>query len=343
MKRIKNSVCSAILILSLLLIGFGEGFAKGRVTDIKPGMTQEQVIKLLGKPKMKNFTKENECWEYRKNQTSADGVYVKLIATITFEQGLVTELTTEEIEPNPDQVSSEVSRANAVTATASLLQEIVAATSSASSTRGGGGRSGRSMSEDRFNQYYANVKARTFDREKKEEIRMGATGNLFNCNQCARLVNTLTFDRDKMEVVEMLAGKIVDKENYRQLEECFTFDSDKKKVRNAVASAATPSHCAGSKGDRAMSEDHFNRYYDQVKGSSFDSDKLKMVQTGTIGNKFSCNQAARIIKLFSFDSDKLKAVALFAGHLIDKENHRQIEECFTFDSDKKRARAALGL
>lgn len=232
MNSMKQVARTTLLLITFLSVGLGVALAKGRLTDIKPGMTQEQVLKLLGKPKMKSFNKSGEFWEYRRGESSTDGSYIRMIATITFEEGLVTTLTTEEIEPDPDQSYNEASKANAISATASLLQEIVAATSSGSSSRGGA--RGRAMNEDRFNQFYANVKGRTFDREKKEEIRVGSTNNLFTCQQCARLVNTLTFDRDKMEVVEMLAGKIVDSESIRKIEECFTFDSDKKKVRLAI-------------------------------------------------------------------------------------------------------------
>ncbi|MGL5981476.1 MAG: DUF4476 domain-containing protein [Phocaeicola sp.] len=337
MNRMKQNIRTTILLITFIFISLGSIAAKGNLTDIKPGMNQEEVLKLLGKPKLKSFNENGEFWEYRKTISSENGEAIRVIATITFKEGLVTELHSEEQEPNEDQANQAASTAQAISATASLLQEIVHATSS------GGRPHSRAMNEDRFNQFYANVKDRTFDSDKKREIASGSVNNLFTCYQCARLAKLLTFDSDKMAVVEMLAGKIIDKENSRSIEECFTFESDKKKVRQALMSATTPTHSSGSRGERGMNEDQFNLFLSNIKDTSFDSEKLKVLGKGVANNKFTCNQASRLITLFSFDSDKMKAVNSLAGHILDKENSRQIESCFTFDSDKRKVREALGV
>lgn len=75
------------------------------------------------------------------------------------------------------------------------------------------------------------VSSLNFDSDKVKEVRASA-GFPITCAQVSSIVNELKFSDDQVKVVKILRQHITDPQNYLVLEQNFTFDSDKKKVRN---------------------------------------------------------------------------------------------------------------
>ncbi|MAA80598.1 MAG: hypothetical protein CL916_15185 [Deltaproteobacteria bacterium] len=75
------------------------------------------------------------------------------------------------------------------------------------------------------------VQSMNFDSEKVEEVQASA-GFPITCAQLSTIVNELQFSNDQVKVVRILRQHITDPQNALVLEQSFTFDSDKKKIRN---------------------------------------------------------------------------------------------------------------
>ena len=75
------------------------------------------------------------------------------------------------------------------------------------------------------------IKSMNFDSDKVKEVRASA-GFPITCAQVSSIVNELKFSEDQVKVVRTLRQYITDPQNNIVIEQSFTFDSDKKKVRN---------------------------------------------------------------------------------------------------------------
>lgn len=86
-----------------------------------------------------------------------------------------------------------------------------------------------------------------------------------------------------------------------------------------------------------LSDEDYAVLYNKVKKASFDDNKLDLIEVASLGCYYSCQQTARIMKLFSFDDDKLKALRLMARRIVDPHNAVDIYRQFTFSDDKDKA------
>lgn len=55
--------------------------------------------------------------------------------------------------------------------------------------------------------------------------------NYFTCKQGLQLISLYTFDNDKLKVLNILASRLVDKQNYEIITESLTFSSNKDKAK----------------------------------------------------------------------------------------------------------------
>lgn len=81
----------------------------------------------------------------------------------------------------------------------------------------------------------------------------------------------------------------------------------------------------------------FSRLYNKVKGATFDDNKFDLLEVASLGCYYSCEQTARLMKLFSFGDKQLKVLRMMAPHIVDSQNAIAIYNVFTFDSEKSKA------
>ena len=86
-----------------------------------------------------------------------------------------------------------------------------------------------------------------------------------------------------------------------------------------------------------LSDEDYAVFYNKVKKASFDDNKFDLIEVASLGCYYSCQQTARIMKLFTFDDDKLKALRLMARRIVDPHNAAGIYRLFTFSDDKDKA------
>lgn len=86
-----------------------------------------------------------------------------------------------------------------------------------------------------------------------------------------------------------------------------------------------------------LSDEDYAVLYNKVKKASFDDNKFDLIEVASLGCYYSCQQTARIMKLFTFDDDKLKALRMMARRIVDPHNAADIYRLFTFSDDKDKA------
>ena len=90
------------------------------------------------------------------------------------------------------------------------------------------------MNEKDFQFLYKIIKKKSFDDDRMEILSVGVLDNYFTCQQCARLMSLYKFDDEKLKILRIMAGHIVDLENYQDILRKLDFDSNKQKALDII-------------------------------------------------------------------------------------------------------------
>ena len=183
-------------------------------------MTQEEVTKLLGRPDYRRFDEQGEQWEYRKG--GGIGHYGTTIL-IDFKNNLVSNLDSFESVPTPPAV-------------AVCPPAQVESTVAPRPPHHNGHRPNypQITSDNDFQQLYNKIKQKPFKDEQLDILSLAAGHRWFSCQQCVRLMSIYTFDDDKLKVLQILATRIADKENYDKIINSLDFLSSEDKAKEML-------------------------------------------------------------------------------------------------------------
>jgi hypothetical protein len=90
------------------------------------------------------------------------------------------------------------------------------------------------MDPGTFSTFLNALRNESFSDGKARVIGDAAGSNWFTIAQLKQVINVLTFSSDKIRAVELIAPRIVDRQNSFTLYDAFTFDSDKRKAREIL-------------------------------------------------------------------------------------------------------------
>lgn len=108
-----------------------------------------------------------------------------------------------------------------------------------------------------------------------------------------------------------------------------------KLTAGAGAAAVAPTTVTVVKaGPKAMDGGAFNALLAQVKGASFSSDKINVVQAAAGSNHFTIAQVGKLMDACSHSSDKVKVATALRSKVVDPKNAFQLANHLTFSSDK---------
>ena len=208
-------VATSILMFAVCL----SASAKGK-RNVERGMTKQEVIAILGEPKLTSFDMYGDKWEYDKyNYLFGDSKYI----TVFFDRnGKVVQYNTRIIEPNSQQ--SNVRQPQHPTPP---LYD---------------GRCdpddrmdyGYSLDDASFSKLYNKVKQASFNDNKFDLIDVASLGCYYSCAQVVRIMKIFPFDDEQLKVLKMMAPHIVDLQNTGLIYKVFSFDSEKEKAEEII-------------------------------------------------------------------------------------------------------------
>lgn len=92
---------------------------------------------------------------------------------------------------------------------------------------------------------------------------------------------------------------------------------------------------------KPMNRKNFGTFLKYIKNTSFDKNKLQMVEVATFGSYFSSAQCYEIISRFSFDDNKLEALKIVEPVLLDYDDKDKILRLFSYSSNRDKAAKIL--
>ena len=217
MKR--NEVMALIATSILMFAVCLSASAKGK-RNVERGMTKQEVIAILGEPKLTSFDMYGDKWEYDKyNYLFGDSKYI----TVFFDRnGKVVQYDTRIIEPN-----SQTSNVQQPQHPTPPLYD---------------GRCdpddrmdyGYSLDDASFSKLYNKVKQASFNDNKFDLIDVASLGCYYSCAQVVRIMKIFPFDDEQLKALKMMAPHIVDLQNTGLIYKVFSFDSEKEKAEEII-------------------------------------------------------------------------------------------------------------
>ena len=216
MKR--NEVMALIVTTILMFAVCLSASAKGK-RNVERGMTKQEVIAILGEPKLTSFDMYGDKWEYAKyNNLFGDSKYI----TVFFDRnGKVVQYDTRIIEPN-----SQTSNVQQPHPTPPLYD--------GRCDPDGRMDYGYCLDDASFSKLYNKVKKASFDDNKFDLIEVASLGCYYSCAQVVRIMKIFPFDDEQLKALKMMAPHIVDLQNTGLIYKVFSFDSEKDKAEEII-------------------------------------------------------------------------------------------------------------
>ena len=216
MKR--NEVMALIATTILMFAVCLSASAKGK-RNVERGMTKQEVIAILGEPKLTSFDMFGDKWEYAKyNNLFGDSKYI----TVFFDRnGKVVQYDTRIIEPN-----SQTSNVQQPHPTPPIYD--------GRCEPDGRMDYGYCLDDASFSKLYNKVKKASFDDNKFDLIEVASLGCYYSCAQVVRIMKIFPFDDEQLKALKMMAPHIVDLQNTGLIYKVFSFDSEKDKAEEII-------------------------------------------------------------------------------------------------------------
>lgn len=185
---------------------------------VERGMTKQEVIALLGQPKLTSFDAYGDKWEYYK-MNLIPGESKRIVVGFDL-NGRVVAYETKFWDNN---TNSEIGNCNqrptlppsGVGPDAPIYY-------------------GYCLDDASFSRLYNKVKNATFDDNKFDLIEVASLGCYYSCAQTARMMRIFTFGDKQLRVLRMMAPHIVDPQNATDIYNVLTFDSEKNKAGEII-------------------------------------------------------------------------------------------------------------
>ena len=220
MKR--NEVMALIATTILMFAVCLSASAKGK-RNVERGMTKQEVIAILGEPKLTSFDMYGDKWEYDKyNYLFGDSKYI----TVFFDRnGKVVQYDTRIIEPNSQ------------TSNVQQPQHPTPPIYDGKCDPDGRMDYDYCLDDASFSKLYNKVKKASFDDNKFDLIEVASLGCYYSCAQVVRIMKIFPFDDEQLKALKMMAPHIVDLQNTGLIYKIFSFDSEKQKVGEILSSS----------------------------------------------------------------------------------------------------------
>ena len=217
MKR--NEVMALIATTILMFAVCLSASAKGK-RNVERGMTKQEVIAILGEPKLTSFDMYGDKWEYDKcNYLFGDSKYI----TVFFDRnGKVVQYDTRIIEPNSQ------------TSNVQQPQHPTPPLYDGRCDPDGRMDYGYCLDDASFSKLYNKVKQASFNDNKFDLIEVASLGCYYSCTQVVRIMKIFPFDDEQLKALKMMAPHIVDLQNTGLIYKVFSFDSEKDKAEEII-------------------------------------------------------------------------------------------------------------
>lgn len=309
----------AAIMSAFLMAGCGSLWTTKSRSDlvniIHKGMTMQQVMDEMGKPKFRSFVGDREEWRYEKFKMGTGHTTI----VVGFSDGKVEYMDSFEGTIPQEMVSGRT-------------PVVVFPPDRRPYSKDGG----HVLSVYSFEGLIAGLKEASLKSDRYKIIKEAVGRNRFTSEQCAEILKVLAWDDERLEILPLLVPVITDRYNDGKIVQAMTFISGEKEARAILDAYKNNSHRYF-----ALSDSDFSTFYKQLQNEPFKSGQLRLLKQKTDRSGFSCSQCVKILELLTWDDDKMEFLIELASVITDRSNDGEIVRSFTYQSNREKARRIL--
>lgn len=312
MRTIAKSLLFVGLTILLAACSLGIRNVRSQLSRLQAGMSQTEVIRIMGEPNERSFDGPLEEWAYIHNDVITVEYWV-----LTFDRGILQSMRQRLSNPRQEEPYPH-----------DRHEPIYSP-----------GYGGVYPSSDWFDRLYTEVRRTSFESDKLRLIADAARGGIFSTQQTVALMKIFTWDRERLKVLRILAPRTVLRGDAYEIINSFTFEKEtaRRILDEAMRTRERQGYGFGSGYPHQQNNQAwFARVLEQVRRAPFESDKLGIISDACRGGAFSASQAVSLLKVFTFDSERLKVLRIIAPNLMLRGDAYEIINTFTFEKDAAR-------
>ena len=184
---------------------------------VERGMTKQEVIEIMGQPKLTSFDAYGDRWEFYKMNVLT-GESKRIVVGFDL-NGKVVAYNMSYVDDNVQQPAppSHPSCGAGAGVVAVVGPKVPIGY-------------GYCLDDASFSILYNKVKNASFDDNKFDLLQVASLGCYYSCAQTARIMRIFTFGDKQLRVLRMMATHIVDPQNATDIYNVLTFDSEKSEA-----------------------------------------------------------------------------------------------------------------
>ena len=186
---------------------------------VERGMTKQEVIGILGQPKLTSFDAYGDKWEYYKMNV-IQGESKRIVVGFDL-NGRVVAYNMSYVDDNIQQPAPPSHPSCGAGAVTVVGPEVPIGY-------------GYCLDDASFSILYNKVKNASFDDNKFDLLQVASLGCYYSCAQTARMMRIFTFGDKQLKALRMMAPHIVDPQNATDIYNVLTFDSEKSKAGEII-------------------------------------------------------------------------------------------------------------
>ena len=204
----KRNEWMALIATTILMFAVCLSASAKDVKSVERGMTKQEVINILGKPKLTSFDAYGDKWEFIKNTKQITVSFDLNGRVVACNMNYVVDVNTNHtVDVNHQRHTPPY----AIYPNAPMYYDYC-------------------LDETSFVKLYNKVKNTSFDDNKFDLLEVASLGCFYSCNQVARMMSIFTFGDKQLKVLSMMASHIVDPQNAIAIYNVLTIDSEKAKA-----------------------------------------------------------------------------------------------------------------
>lgn len=213
----KRNEWMALIVTSFMMFAVCLSASAKTKKIVERGMTKQEVIEIMGQPKLTSFDAYGDRWEfYKMNVLTGESKHI----VVGFDlNGKVVAYNMSYVDDNVQQPAppSHPSCGAGAGVVAVVGPKVPIGY-------------GYCLDDASFSILYNKVKNASFDDNKFDLLQVASLGCYYSCAQTARMMRIFTFGDKQLKVLRMMAPHIVDPQNATDIYNVLTFDSEKSEA-----------------------------------------------------------------------------------------------------------------
>lgn len=212
----KRNEWIALIVTSFMMFAICLSASAKTKKTVERGMTKQEVIEIMGQPKLTSFDAYGDRWEFYK-MNALTGESKRIVVgfdlngkVVAYNMSLVDDNTNNEVGCNHQRPTPPYGVGPDAPTYYYCLDDAS------------------------FSILYNKVKNASFDDNKFDLLQVASLGCYYSCAQTARIMRIFTFGDKQLKALRMMAPHIVDPQNATDIYNVLTFDSEKSKAGEII-------------------------------------------------------------------------------------------------------------